>query len=194
MTLQHNKKVLRFNKKKTPMEMENYKVKIKGLILKKLERDYCDETKKSNEKKNYRMVHQASTTFGTIWEIAIFNWDNWTRIKIMDGKSDELEVHMELKNKPTTINSSQKEGIRNRLRKFEIKNPGYRSVIGYVHDSRNRETVEEYNDEFTLTIYHYGGDSLFKNIFGEYADEVRNFVNETIISFYEEKGYRPNRD
>ena len=45
---------------------------------------------------------------------------------------------MELKNKSTTMNKSSKTGLISELKDFEKANPNYKSVIGYVHDSKNR--------------------------------------------------------
>lgn len=110
----------------------------------------------------------------------------------MDEKSDTLKVHMELKNKSTTMNKSSREGTISRLKKFENENPGYKSIIGNVHDSTNRETSQIHENR--IAIYYYGGNSLFKGVFGEHSDEVKNFVTETVISFYEEKDSKSNLD
>ena len=105
----------------------------------------------------------------------------------MDGKSDSLKIHMEFKNKSTTMNHNSKEGLISRFQKFDHENPGYTSVIGYVHDSTNRETSKTPTNG--ITIYYLGGNSLFQTVFGEYSDEIQNFVTNIIISFYEKKGY-----
>ena len=106
-------------------------------------------------------------TFGKIWEIVFFNWDDWIKIKKMDGMSKSRKIHMELKNKSTIMNQNSRHGLKIKLKEFENENPGYRSVIGYVHDLTNTEKIEK-NDELGLTIYYYGGDALFNNFFGDF--------------------------
>ena len=82
---------------------------------------------------------------------------------------------MELKNKSTTVNKFSKTGLIFELKDFDRANPNYQSVIGYVHDYKNRKALETYKN--TFIVYYYGGDS----------NEIKDFVTETIISFYEKK-------
>ena len=96
---------------------------------------------------------------------------------------------MELKNKSTTMNKNSKKGLLKRLKQFEKENPSYKSVIGQVHDSKNRFSEE---DEDEIKVYYYGENSLFKAFFGEYSDEVKNFITDVIKSFYEKKSYKSN--
>ena len=131
----------------------------------------------SEEQKNiYYQIQIASMVNGKIWEIVFFNFQDWERIKKMDGKSDTRKIIIELKNKKTTLNHVSKKGTISSIKELQKKYPDYHCVIGYLNDDSNTDFIDN-NDK----IRYIGGDSLFKYVFGDMSHK------EIISSFYDKK-------
>lgn len=181
--------------KKDRKKLNEYKKRVKPLIIDLLEKHFSNKKKSSTEEdaliqkiflkkelKIYKEIQQASTIFGKVWEIALFNWEDWTRISKADGKSDSKKAYIELKNKPSTWNSSSKKTIIKTLRNFANKHPGFQVIVGFINDSKNtNKTLEEENQP---TIYLYGSTTLFEYVFGEHHHEIKTFVSKVVIDFF----------
>ena len=146
------------------IEFNKYIEKIRDLINQELKKP---QTKKrqtqedmllnhfSKEQKNtYYQVLRTSMKNGKIWEIVFFNFRDWEQIKKMDGKSNARKIIIELKNKPTTINSTSKKGTISGIGELQKEYPDYSFIIGFINDDKNK-------------IRYLGGDSLFKYVVGD---------------------------
>lgn len=192
-------------KKYKELLFENYKIKIKELIISKinaLNKPYqykktllSDDTNDNIKKLEIAYhVHQKYMIEGEIAQIITGNFIGWEDLKQdhksgLDIRKKDNSIIIELKNKYNTCNSSDEKKLLNKLCKYKKENPNTRCIWGVINP-KNNKSVSKKIIHNGVEIEKIEGQKLLSLIFTiynqDYTPEIIPFVKSIMYPVSQE--------
>ena len=137
-----------------------------------------------------KKIKQIQMKIGNLWQICIGNWQNYVNLK--QGHKSGLDVInktdktiMEIKNRYNTDNANSRKETFKKLVNFKKENPDYKLIYAVMNeDKKHEDGIEKIIVYENVQITYLSGNKLLLFVFGNYKNEVIEFLNKKLRKYF----------